>query len=66
MVKASCVTAPNILGNNQGCSLAEPGGPWRLTFAPRRLENHSFFQRNHMLGILDFTGSEHLAPFNFS
>ena len=20
--------------NVQGCALAEPGGPWRLTFAP--------------------------------
>ena len=27
----------------QGCALAEPGGPWRLTFALGRLENHRFF-----------------------
>ena len=27
----------------QGCALAEPGGPWRLTFALRRLENLRFF-----------------------
>ena len=27
----------------QGCALAEPGGPWRLTFAPGRLENLRFF-----------------------
>ena len=27
----------------QGCALAEPGGPWRLTFALRRLGNLSFF-----------------------
>ena len=29
--------------NVQGCALAEPGGPWRLTFALGRLENHRFF-----------------------
>ena len=27
----------------QGCALAEPGGPWCLTFVPGRLENLSFF-----------------------
>ena len=27
----------------QGCALAEPGGPWRLTFVLGRLENLSFF-----------------------
>ena len=27
----------------QGCALAEPGGPWRLTFAPAQLENLRFF-----------------------
>ena len=27
----------------QGCALAEPGGPWRLTFALGRLENLTFF-----------------------
>ena len=27
----------------QGCALAEPSGPWRLTFAPGRLENLTFF-----------------------
>ena len=27
----------------QGCVLAEPGGPWRLTFALGRVENLSFF-----------------------
>ena len=48
--------------NFQGCALAEPGGPWRLTFALGRLDtNHT----NHMLGTLDFTVSEHWAPFNF-
>ena len=28
---------------SQGCALAEPGGPWRLTFALGRLENLRFF-----------------------
>ena len=41
--------------------VAEPGGPWYLTFALGPLENHT----NHMLGTWDFTGSEHWAPFNF-
>ena len=27
----------------QGCALAEPGGPWRLTFLLGRLENLCFF-----------------------
>ena len=27
----------------QGCALAEPGGPWRQTFALGRIENHRFF-----------------------
>ena len=30
-------------GVTQGCALAEPGGPWRLTFALRRLANLRFF-----------------------
>ena len=45
----------------QCSALAEPGGPWRLTFALERLENHT----NHMLGTLNFTGSKHWAPFYF-
>lgn len=27
------------------CALAAPGGPWHLTFAPWRLENHTFFMQ---------------------
>ena len=30
-------------GMQQGCALAEPSGPWRLTFALGRLENLIFF-----------------------
>ena len=46
----------------QGCALEEPGGLWHLTFVVGRLED----LLNHMLGTLDFTNSEHWAPFNFS
>ena len=51
---------------SQGCTQAVPGGLWRLTFALGQLENLTFFITNHMLGTLDFTSSEHWAPFNFS
>ena len=51
---------------SQGCALAESGGPWHLNFALGRVENLSFFiQIIIMLATLDFTGSEHCAPFNF-
>ena len=56
----------NVMIASQGCAVGEPGGPWRLTFALGRLENLSFFfHTNPMLNTLDFTGSEHSAPFNF-
>ena len=51
-------------GQIHGCALAEPSGPWRLTFGLRRLKIF-FFHTNHMQGTLDFTGSELWAPFNF-
>ena len=38
----------------QGCALAEPG-----------TRKSQIFRTNHMLGTLDFTVSEHWAPFNF-
>ena len=46
-----------------GLALAEPGGPWCLTYALGRLENCWIFHTN--LGTLDFTISEHWASFNF-
>ena len=49
----------------QGCALAEPGGPWRLTFALGQLENLRFFTQDSVPGTLDFTVSKHWAPFNF-
>ena len=39
----------------QGCAPAEPG-----------TRKSQIFHTNHMLGTLDFTVSEHWAPFNFS
>ena len=53
-----------FINSSKGCALAEPGGPWRLTFASGRLET-MIFHTDHMLGSLDYTGSEHWAPFNF-
>ena len=32
-----------IIVGDQGCALAEPGGPWHLTFALGRLGNLIFF-----------------------
>ena len=55
------------LYNDQLSGLAEPGGPWHPTVALGRQEDLSFFiQIIIILGTLDFTGSEHWAPFNFS
>jgi len=36
-------TIEDTAWHSQGCALAEPGGPWRLTFAFGRLENLRFF-----------------------
>ena len=33
----------NFIVLGQGCALAEPGGPWRLTFVLGQLENLCFF-----------------------
>ena len=45
--------------DSQGCALAEPGGPWRLT------TKSQLFHTNHMLGTLDFPVSEHWAPLQY-
>ena len=39
-----------------------PLGP---NFCPRATRKSQIFHTNHMLGTLDFTVSEHWAPFNF-
>ena len=38
--------------------------PLAPNFCPQATGNSQFFHTNHMLGTLDFTGSEHRAPFN--
>ena len=43
-------------------ALAEPGGPWHLTFVLGWLEILCLFDTNHMLGTLDFTSSEPRLP----
>ena len=45
--------------------MLEAHGPWLLTFAAGN-KKILVFHRNLMLGPLDFSGSEHWAPFNFS
>ena len=37
------ITVEHLRIGPQGCALAEPSGPWRLTFALGRLENLTFF-----------------------
>ena len=48
----------------QGCALPVPGWPVVLNYCSGA--TRKFFDRNHVLVTLDFTGSEHWAPFNFS
>ena len=50
----------------QGCALAEPGGPWHLTFVLGRLENLCFLIEIICWAHWIFASSEHWAPFNFS
>ena len=44
----------------QGCALTVPCGPLLLSDF-----KVSIFHRNHMLGTLDSTSSEHRAPFYY-
>ena len=37
------ITVEHLRIGPQGCALAEPSGPWRLTFALGGLENLTFF-----------------------
>ena len=39
--------------------------PLAPNFCPRVTRKSPIFHTNHMLGTLDFTVSEHWAPFNF-
>ena len=49
----------------QGSALTPPSGPWRLTFAPKGLENLFFFHRDPWLGTHDLTGSEYSGSLQF-
>ena len=42
-VHTICFSCRNEKLSRQGCALVGPGGPWRLTFAPGRLEDLRFF-----------------------
>ena len=48
----------------QGWALVASGDPWHLAFPLGQLEGF-FFHEKHTQGTLDFTISEHWAPFNF-
>ena len=48
----------------QGCALPAPSWPVVLNYCSGA--TRKFLHRNHVLGTQDFTGPEHLAPFNFS
>ena len=50
----------------KGCALAVASGPWHLTFALGQLGYLSFLIEILCWEILDYTGSENRAPFNFS
>ena len=49
------------------CCFVFSTGRWPLTpnFCPWATRKSQIFHTNHMLGTLDFTVSEHWAPFNF-
>ena len=49
----------------QGCALAEPGGPWGLTFALGRLENLIFLIQSYA-GHPRFYSFRALGSFQFS
>ena len=50
----------------QGCALAEPSGPWRLTFALGRLENLIFFSYKSYAGHPRFYSFGELGSLQFS
>ena len=56
----------NSQNDYQSCVLAEPGGPLGPNFCSWATKKSSVFSyKIIMLGTLDFTGSEHWAPFDF-
>ena len=56
------------LYNDQLSRLCSSRALWPLApnCCPRATRSSQYFHTNHMLGTLDFTGSELWAPFNFS
>ena len=66
------ITVEHLRIGPQGCALAEPSGPWRLTFALGRLENltssyksyagHPGFHSFRALGSLQFSLEHSVGP----
>ena len=50
---------------NPGLCSSRAQWPLAPNFCLRATRKSQIFQTNHMLGTLDFTVSEHWAPFNF-
>ena len=51
----------------EGCALAEPSGPWHLTFEPGQLENLTFFiQIICYAGHSGFHSFRAMGPINVS
>ena len=66
MVSASASPPPAKKSFNT-CHALSSRARWPLesNFCPRATRKSQIFHTNHMLGTLDFTVSEHWAPFNF-
>ena len=50
---------------NAGVCSSRARWPLAPNFCPQATRKSQIFHTNHMLGTLDFTVSEHWAPFNF-
>ena len=50
---------------SSGLCSSRPRWPLPPNFCSRATRKSQIFHTNHMLGTLNFTGSEHWAPFNF-
>ena len=50
---------------NSGLCSSRARWPLAPNFYPQTTRKSQIFHTNHMLGTLDFTVSEHWAPFNF-
>ena len=54
-----------LYGETTGLCSSRARWPMAPNFYPRATRKSQIFHTNHMLGTLDFTVSEHWAPFNF-